>query len=52
MYSSTSTLCDQYFKHYYQKKKKKKIGKEEELIIFAILIGRYIVVKFNGVYMV
>lgn len=52
MYSSTSTPCDQYFKHYYQKKKKKKIGKEEELIIFAILIGRYIVVKFNGVYMV
>lgn len=51
MYSSTSTLCDQYFKHYYQKKKKR-IGKEEELIIFAILIGRYIVVKFNGVYMV
>lgn len=35
-----------------KKKKKKKIGKEEELIIFAILIGRYIVVKFNGVYMV
>lgn len=51
MYSSTSMLCNQYFRHYYQKKKKR-TGKEEELIISAILIGRYVVVKFNGVYMV
>ena len=51
MYSSTSMLCNQYFRHYYQKKKKR-TGKEEELIISAILIGRYVVVKFNSVYMV
>lgn len=49
MYSSTSMLCNQYFRHYYQKKR---TGKEEELIISAILIGRYVVVKFNSVYMV